>query len=73
MPAEMLVDYVYGDRPKGPPKHPVQVINITLQRLRGCGYPVGSVRGRRGFAWDEDGTFRNRGRRKRGRAVGPQR
>ena len=54
--ADMLIDYVYGDRPKGPPKHPVQVISITLRSLRARGYPVGGVS--RGFVWDEDRTFR---------------
>ena len=54
--ADMLIDYVYGDRPKGPPKHPVQVISITLRSLRDRGYPVGGVS--RGFAWDEERTFR---------------
>ena len=39
--ANMLIDYVYGDRPEGPPKHPVQVISIVLRSLRSRGYPVG--------------------------------
>ena len=60
---EMLIDYVYGDRPEGPPKHPVQVINITIQRLRGHGYPVGGVS--RGFVWDEERSFSTRARGKR--------
>ena len=56
----MLVDYVYGDRPKGAPKHPVQVISIVLRSLRDRGYPVGGVG--RGFVWDEERTFWARGR-----------
>src|SRR5258708_1847906 len=58
VPAEMLVEY---DRPNGPPKHPVQVINITIQRLRDRGHPVGGVRGR-GFVWDKERTFSTRAR-----------
>jgi hypothetical protein len=54
--ADMLVDYVYGDRPEGPPKHAVQVISITVRWLRRRGYPVGRVT--RGFVWDEKRTFR---------------
>jgi hypothetical protein len=53
--AEMLIDYVYGDRLKGPPKYPVQVISMTLRSLRARGYPVGGVK--RGFVWDEERTF----------------
>ena len=60
--ANMLIDYVYGDRPEGPPKHPVQVISIVLRSLRGRGYPVGGVS--RGFVWDEERTFSVRGRRR---------
>ena len=60
---DMLIDYVYGDRPKGPPKNPVQVICITLRSLRDRGYPVGGVG--RGFVWDEQRTFRDRRRSNR--------
>ena len=60
---DMLVDYVYGDRPKGPPKHPVQIISLTLRSLRERGYPVGGVS--RGFVWDEDRTFSARAKRHR--------
>jgi hypothetical protein len=59
---DILIDYVYGDRPRGPPKHPVQVISNTLRSLRARGYPVGGVR--RGFVWDEDRIFAARGRRR---------
>ena len=70
--AEMLIDYVYGDRPKGPPKHPVQVISITLRSLRLRGYPVGGVG--RGYVWDEGRTFRHRhGRRRKPKRVGSRR
>ena len=58
--ADMLIDYVYGERPQGPPKHPVQVISITLRSLRDRGYPVGGVG--RGFVWDEERSFRTRRR-----------
>src|SRR5580765_2924360 len=58
VPTDMLIDYVYGDRREGPPKHPLQVISITLHRLRGRGYPVGGVG--RGFVWDEQRLFRRR-------------
>jgi hypothetical protein len=62
--ADMLVDYVYGDRPKGPPKHPVQVFSIVLRSLRARGYPVGGVS--RGFVWDEERAFApHRGGRRR--------
>jgi hypothetical protein len=62
--ADMLVDYVYGDRLKGPPKNPVQVISIILRSLRARGYPVGGVT--RGFVWDEEGAFSpHRGGRRR--------
>jgi hypothetical protein len=57
---EMLVEYVYGGRPKGPPKNPTQVISNILRGLRSRGYPVGGVY--RGFVWDEERTFRERPR-----------
>jgi hypothetical protein len=60
---DMLVEYVYGDRPKGPPKNPTVVISITLRSLRARGYPVGGVG--RGFVWDEERTFRGRRRQSR--------
>jgi hypothetical protein len=60
---EMLVEYVYGDRPKRPPKHPLTVISITLRLLQARGYPVCGVG--RGFAWDEDRTARLRRQRAR--------
>jgi hypothetical protein len=58
--SDMLVEYVYGDRPNGPPKHPVLMINMTLQSLRARGYPVGGVG--RGFIWDEGLRFARRRR-----------
>jgi hypothetical protein len=58
--SDMLVEYVYGDRPNGPPKHPVLVINMTLRSLRARGYPVGGVG--RGFAWHEGAAFTRRHR-----------
>ena len=68
--ADMLVDYVYGDRPKGPPKHPVQVISMTLWSLRGRGYPVGVVS--RGFFWDEDRRLtHSRGKQRRQDRLDP--
>jgi hypothetical protein len=54
---DMLVEYVYGDRPNGPPKHAVLVIAMTVRSLRARGYPVGrggsSLSGivRRSIAW----------------------
>src|SRR5262245_26799390 len=59
---DVLVEYVYGDRPN-PPKHPVQVISTTLRLLRARGYPVGGVS--RGFVWDEERRFFRHGRRRR--------
>jgi hypothetical protein len=59
--ADMLVDYVYGDRSKGPPKHAVQILSMTVRWLRGRGYPVGKIT--RGFVWDEKRRFRARGQR----------
>jgi hypothetical protein len=58
--SDMLVEYVYGDRPNGPPKHPVLMINMSLRSLRARGYPVGGVG--RGYAWDEGLTFSGRRR-----------
>jgi hypothetical protein len=55
---EMLVEYVYGDRPKGPPKNPSQVFSNSARWLRARGYPVGGTH--RGFVWDEERTFRYR-------------
>jgi hypothetical protein len=63
--ADMLIDYVYGDRAMGPPKHPVQVISMTLRSLRARGYPVGGLN--RGFVWDEERTFSARRKRRLGR------
>ena len=60
---DMLVEYVYGDRPKGPPKYPVQVISIILRSLRARGYPVGGAG--RGYVWDEERTFSRHRRRRR--------
>jgi hypothetical protein len=57
---DMLVEYVYGDRPNGPPKHPVLMIDMTLRSLRARGYPVGGVG--RGFVWDEGLKFTRRRR-----------
>jgi hypothetical protein len=74
VPVDMLVDYVYGDRPNGPPKHSVQSIYAIVWRLHSKGFPVGSVRRARksgGFIWDEKRVFvklRKRGRRP-GQAV----
>ena len=69
----MLLEYVYGDRPEGPPKRAGQVISTTLWRLRRDGYPVGGVKGRRGYVWDEHGTFPLRAQRPRsGDAAAPQ-
>jgi hypothetical protein len=53
--SDMLVEYVYGDKTGGPPKHPVLVINMTVRSLRARGYPVGGVG--RGFVWDEGLAF----------------
>jgi hypothetical protein len=55
---DMLIEYVYGDRPNGPPKYPVQLISMTIRSLRARGYPVGGVT--RSFVWDEERTFRQR-------------
>jgi hypothetical protein len=64
VPVSMLVDYVYGDRPNGPPKHPVQSIYAIVWRLHGEGFPVGSVRKRGAFIWDEERVFAKRRRRR---------
>jgi hypothetical protein len=57
---DMLVEYVYGGRLKGPPKNPTQVISKIVRALRARGYPVGGVH--RGFAWDEERAFREQPR-----------
>jgi hypothetical protein len=55
---DMLVEYVYGDRLKGPPRNPVQVFSATVRSLRVRGCPV--VGDYRGFVWDEERRFRQR-------------
>jgi hypothetical protein len=68
VPAYMLVEYVYGDRPHGPPEYPLQSIYGIVWRLHREGYPVGNLRSRGAFIWDEERVFvrrRKAGKRKR--------
>jgi hypothetical protein len=51
VPAAMLVEYVYGNRGKRSPRHPVRIIGIVARSLCRRGYPIRGVRG--GFIWDE--------------------
>src|SRR5260221_4289117 len=57
VPADMLIEYVYGDRPNGPPTYPLESIHGIVGRLNREGYPVGAVRRRGAFIWDEERVF----------------